>query len=115
MTMASSRSLLVIAAVMFGPAGIVSAGDAIGTVEEIHMGPVYGTRVFLRMAGSLTAQPACQANYYHFVFDSNVPGGKELLAAALAARTSQASVKVNGFNTCTLYSGVEDLRWFTLE
>jgi hypothetical protein len=109
------RSLLPIAVVLLGFSGVTRAGDATGIVQEVHLGPVYGTRVFLRIAGSVTAQPGCHANYFHFVFDSSVSGGKELLSAALAARTSQASVKISGYNTCTQYTGVEDLRWLTLE
>jgi hypothetical protein len=90
------------------------AGDAVGTVQEVHMGPLYGTRVFLKIAGTIDMGD-CHTNHFHFVFDSAVAGGKELLSASLAAKTSQSTVRVNGFDTCNLYAGVEDLRWLTLE
>jgi hypothetical protein len=91
------------------------AGDALGTLAEVHAGPVYGTRVFLRVSGSVTGQPSCHNNHFHFVFDSSTPGGKDLLAMALLAKASQAAVRINGFNLCNHYGAVEDLRWLTLE
>lgn len=91
------------------------AGDALGTLAEVHSGPVYGTLVFVKVAGNVTGQPGCHNNHFHFVFDSSTTGGKDLLSMALLAKASQVTVRINGFNLCANYGSVEDLRWLTLE
>ena len=79
-------------------------------------GPIYGGKVFVTIDGAVTDQPACRtAGTYHFVFDTTVPGGKDLLATVLLAKTTKQSIIVSGASQCTLYGGVEDVRWFRLE
>lgn len=115
-TRSSVRALESIVAVsVLALAGVAAAGDMSGVVQEVHLGPVYGTKVFLEVIGTATGQPACQTDAgYQFVFDVNDPTGRALLATALAAQVSGQHVKVNGNNQCTLFGTVEDLRWISL-
>lgn len=92
------------------------AGTGQGTVAKVENGPLYGAKVFLTIDGTVSDQPACRsAGNYHFVFDTTVPGGKELLATVLLAKANRQGVIVSGYNQCSLYNGVEDLRWFRLK
>lgn len=87
------------------------AGQVSGVIQTIHMGPHYGTKVFVKVTGTATAQPACAINDFQFVFDSNTPTGRALLATALAAYGAGQPVTVNGYDQCTLWNSSEDLRW----
>jgi len=95
--------------------GSAFAGDAAGIVSTVHMGPIYGTNVFIKIQGTAANMPSCQANQYSFVFDSSTAAGKVLLASVLSAKATGTLVKASGYNQCTLFFNVEDLRWFTIE
>lgn len=87
-----------------------------GTIAKVESGPIYGDKVFITIEGSVTGQPACWASgNYHFVFDSTAPGGKNLLASIMLAKASKQSIVIAGNGVCSLYGGVEDLRWFRIE
>jgi hypothetical protein len=93
-------------------AGIGHAGEASGVIQDVHMGPLYGSRIFIKISGTF-AQPQpghCQNNEFHFAFDADGTGGKATLATVLAAKASQSTVRISGFNQCTVWSSVEDLR-----
>jgi hypothetical protein len=98
-------------------ASVSTAGDMSGVIKEVHLGPVYGTTVFLRLEGAVTTpQPGCKVDSsYQFAFDSNTATGRALLAVALAAQVSAQPVKVNGYNQCTHFNTVEDLRWLSIQ
>jgi hypothetical protein len=94
----------------------VAAGTGQGTIGKVEYGPLYGTKVFFSIQGEVTEKPSCSSDLvYQFVFDSAVPGGKEILSSLLLAKTTAQSVKVSGFNSCSIYEGVENLRWIRLE
>ncbi|MDR6985120.1 hypothetical protein J2X32_003777 [Rheinheimera pacifica] len=64
----------------------------------------------------MEGQPACrQQGNYHFAFDSETPGGSALLSAILSAHVAQKDIRISGYNTCTVYKGVEDLRWLRVQ
>jgi hypothetical protein len=108
-----SDGLLVLAIAGFSAAA--AAGDMSGVIKEIHLGPVYGTKVFLKVQGTATNQPACVTNPdYAFVFDQDSATGRALLATVLTAQSSGQSVKLNGYNSCALFGTVEDLRWISI-
>lgn len=96
--------------------GAANAGTGQGTVAKVENGPLYGSKVFITIDGTIAEQPACKGTgSYHFVFDTSVPGGKDVLATVLLAKATKQSVIVSGAGQCSLYGGVEDLRWFRLE
>ncbi|WP_153067088.1 hypothetical protein [Steroidobacter cummioxidans] len=99
-----------------GFSSVAAAGDMTGVIREVHLGPVYGTKVFLKIDGTATTlPPSCQTDTgYKFVFDADSPTGRALLATALAAQVSGQNVKLNGYNECNLFGTVEDLRWLSL-
>jgi hypothetical protein len=92
------------------------AGIGQGTIAKIESGPLYGNKVFITIEGSVTGQPTCWASgNYHFAFDSSATGGKNLLASIMLAKATKQSVVISGYDACTLYGGIEDLRWFRIE
>lgn len=92
----------------------LAEGTAVGVIQDIHLGPLYGTKVFLKVAGTITSQPACRTNEFHFGFDSDSAVGRSVLATALAARSSQQTVRITGFATCTHWPSIEDLRTISI-
>lgn len=93
-----------------------AAGIGQGMVAKVESGPLYGSKVFITIDGVVTDSPACRtAGNYHFVFDASSPEGKAVMATIMLAKATKQSVIVSGFERCSLYGGVEDLRWFRLE
>ena len=93
-----------------------NAGTGQGTVSKVEHGPLYGTKVFVTLVGSISGQPACQSpSNATFVFDTAAPGGKDILASVLLSKANQQISSYSGFNQCALWNGVEDLRWFRME
>lgn len=102
--------LVLLALGLFGQ--IALAGTGQGTITQIESGPIYGSKVFLLVTGGVPDRAGCTSvGNYNFVFDTSIPGGKELLAQMLLAKAMQQSVVISGAGTCTLYGGVEDMRW----
>lgn len=96
--------------------GLAFAGTGQGTIAKVESGPMYGSLVFITVEGTVSDQPACRTSgNYNFVFDANVPGGKNTLALLLLAKANNQKIIASGNAQCTLYSGVEDLRWLRLE
>ena len=89
------------------------ASTSHGTVTKIEQGPVYGSLVFITIQGSISDVPACWTNgTYNYVLDAGTPAGRNTLASVLFAKANGLAVTVSGFNTCSQYQGVEDLRYF---
>lgn len=92
------------------------AGTAQGVIQMIESGPLYGSKVFIMVDGSVTDQPACRlTSNFHFAFDTAEPGGKELFSLVLSAKAAKQQLRISGYGTCSKYSGVEDLRWLRIE
>ncbi|HEY0924136.1 hypothetical protein [Rheinheimera pacifica] len=92
------------------------AGSGVGKIQRIELGPLYNGKVFIIVEGVMEGQPACrQQDNYHFVFDAEAPGGAALLSAVLSAQVAQKNIHISGYNTCNIYSGVEDLRWLRVQ
>jgi hypothetical protein len=96
--------------------GLAMAGTGQGVVSTLEVGPIYGSKVFFTVDGSVSGQPACrQEGNYQFVFDSSVPGGRDLLALLSVAKATRQGVIVSGGGSCSLYGGVEDVRWLRIQ
>lgn len=108
------KKIILLALVAFNSTTAI-AGSAFGTVEQVELGPGYGSKVFIRVAGDVTGQPTCQNNSFHFAFDASEPGGNGVLSTVLAAKASGQKVRISGYAQCTRYNSVEDLRWIRLE
>jgi len=81
------------------------------TITRVLVGPVYGNKVFLTISAKPTDSPSCQTNSgYNYVFDASTESGKATLSVALAAHMSGASVWLQGFDNCSLWSNVESLK-----
>lgn len=89
-------------------------GDAVGVIVDLHLGPFYGTKIFLRIAGTMSGQPTCATNEFQFAFDSDSAVGRSVLATALAARSSQQEVRITGFGSCGVWTSAEDLRTISI-
>jgi hypothetical protein len=105
-----SATLAIFSLATQAEAGSVTAG----MISKIEMGPLYGELVYIQVTNA-AEQPACQTGSFNFVFDSGAAGGKQLLAAILAARMAQQTVSLTGMGTCSLSGSTEDLRWFRVE
>src|SRR5688572_8828047 len=111
------EKMILVAAAAGGLACVVAmaAGGGTGTIAEVHMGPHYGSKVFVRLAGSVSGQPACQTNSTcNIAFDPNTTIGKSALATILLAKAMNAGVTYGGADQCTLLFNIEDLSWITL-
>lgn len=63
-------------------------------------------------------RPACVVSAYTnaFAFDANTPGGRAILATALAAKSSGAVISVIGLDACSTYGAyVEDWSYGVLQ
>jgi len=79
-------------------------------ITRVLVGPGYGKNVILTISAKPTALPSCQTNTsYNYVFDGSTDEGKMTLSVVLTAYASQKDVWLGGKNTCSLYSGIEDL------
>ena len=62
---------------------------------------------------NLVGSPACTVAGYEngLAFDASTPGGKAILARALAAKATGDLIKVIGTGTCTIYGGTWAEDW----
>ena len=92
------------------------AGSAFGTIDLVELGPLYGDKVFIKIKGDVTGQPACHTNpNYNFAFDVSEPGGSATLSVVLSAKAAKQKIRISGYAQCTRIAGVEDLRWIRIE
>lgn len=86
-------------------------------IKELLIGKVYGDIVFIETETRPTLSSGhCADNAsYSYVFDISTDVGKATLSIALAAYASKSPVYINGYDTCDLYEGVEDLRQIRLQ
>jgi len=90
-----------------------AAGSGTGNVLVMQVGPA-SNNVFVQLSGTPAGQPACQTNSsWTFVFDSSTTIGKNVLAMLLTAKTAGTTISYVGTGTCTLYSSVENLSYFS--
>jgi len=81
------------------------------TIESILVGEVYGNMVFIEISIKPSSEPSCQTNpNYSYVFDPTTEVGKVTMSLLLIAYASGEDVFLNGYDACTIYSGVENLR-----
>lgn len=85
-------------------------------ITQLLVGPGFEKKVFLAVSKKPTEKAACNTNSnYTYVFDGTTEVGKNLLSIALAAYASKAAVKLGGYDVCTMYSNVEDLKYINLQ
>ena len=92
------------------------ASTSHGTVTRVEQGPAYGSLMFITIQGPISDVPACWSNgTYNYVFDTSTAAGRSTLALILFAKANAQSVTVSGYDTCSQFQGVEDLRYFRLD
>jgi len=88
-------------------------GDTVGTITVISTVTGvsgYENRAFIQMTGTNTALPACSTAGNMYVLDLTTNVGKAAYATILAAKMTNASVRVEGTGTCSLESSAETIR-----
>lgn len=87
-----------------------------GKILKIHSGPGVGTKVFLVLDGDQNNKASCSTSTtYNYVFDGSTDGGKIYLSMALSSYAAGKDVYVGGYQTCSLYSNTEDLKWIRVQ
>lgn len=94
---------------------VASAGSTTAKVDALFAGPEYGPRLFIGMTG-VSGRPPCSVNgNFSFVIDSSAPNAKVWVAMLQVAYATGRPVYVEGWNTCSLYSDTEDVRYLWLK
>lgn len=111
------KKLLMIIAIFALNSGAVFAGSSYsGKIKSIHSGPGIAPIVFLIMENDPNNRQSCQTNNtYHYAFDASGDAGKVVFSMALSAYASGKSVYLGGTSECTVYPGMEDLKWLRLQ
>lgn len=86
-------------------------------ITKVLLGEAYGDKAFIELETKPDIpSDHCQSNpNFSYVFDISTELGKATLSVVLSAYMAQKNVYVNGFDTCTIYSGVENLRQIQLQ
>ncbi len=110
------KNLVLIALVLasFVASEAVVAGEVTGTISSVIVRQSDGLTYFY-MNGTPTGKPACAGRPYWMIKDENSEVGKKLYALLLTAKTTDATVRVVGLNTCTRWSDGEDVDWIQLQ
>ncbi|WP_444890830.1 hypothetical protein [Microbulbifer sp. DLAB2-AA] len=90
-----------------------------GKLSQIHTGPQYQGRIFVKVQGTPLGEVPCSTNTsYSFAFDginkdaNNITNeeGKIYLSLLLSALAAQQTVTLKSSDDCTTYHNVADLR-----
>ncbi|WP_445365787.1 hypothetical protein ACJJJB_04195 [Microbulbifer sp. ANSA001] len=90
-----------------------------GKLSQIHTGPQYQGRIFVKVQGAPLGEVSCSTNTnYSFAFDginkdandSTNEEGKIYLSLLLSALAAQQTVTLKSSDDCTTYHNVADLR-----
>ena len=86
-------------------------------IDQVLIGEVYGNMAFIRLKTKPTLPEGhCSTNSnYNYVFDISTQVGKATLSMVLSAYAAQKPVYANGYDVCTIYSNVENLRQLRLQ
>ncbi len=80
-------------------------------IKSVLVGEVYGNKVFIELTVKPSVEASCQTNSdYSYIFDPTTEVGKITMSMLLTAYASGRDVYLNGYDTCTIYDGVENLR-----
>lgn len=93
---------------------LVEAGTGNGRVAQVIVGP---GGVYLELVdGSISSFPCASTHPlgFRYVFRTDVPGGKEMLATVLMAKGAGLHLQVVGNGTCAIHSLVEDVDYLWL-
>jgi hypothetical protein len=95
---------------------LVEASTGSGRVADVIVG-LGGNQVYLELVdGSIGSFP-CGSPHpqgFRYVFRTDVPGGKEMLATVLMAKGAGLRVQVVGKGTCAIHNMVEDTDYLWL-
>jgi len=96
-------------AVLAGATGQALAGTGQGTVGQVLVGRL-GHQVIVQLVGSVSGFPCGtpHPNGYNYMFNTQNPGGKDMLATVLAAKASGATLYFVGTGACSEESNIED-------
>lgn len=98
----------------FGLAIAHAGGLKEGRITSVQVAVSIPDKAFIKVEGSyLTAEPSCsvEGTQFDYVLDISTGTGKALYSMALAAQASGTLVTLEGFGTCTLRAGYEDLNY----
>lgn len=106
---------VVLLALLFcGISPAFAVGTVIGTVVRVRVDSS-GKGMILFSANVSGAAVNCASTYYPnaLAFDSATPGGKSILAAALAAKATGDMLEAYGTGQCVIYGSgvVEDVQY----
>ena len=111
----SSSLIKAIALGMCTLANVAAAGSVTAKVDTLFAGPEYGSKLFVGINGT-SGRPVCSTNgNFSFVIDSSAPNAKVWVAMLQVAYATGRPVHVEGWNTCSLYSDTEDVRYLWLQ
>ncbi|MEO9944256.1 hypothetical protein [Paraglaciecola sp.] len=85
-------------------------------ITQILSGPNYAGKVFIALSIPPNATKAsCNTNStWTYVFDPSTSIGQVTLGLVLSAHATKSNVKIEGYNNCTIHSGVENLKYFQI-
>ncbi|WP_444910105.1 hypothetical protein [Microbulbifer sp. TRSA005] len=82
-----------------------------GKLSQIHTGPQYQGKIFVKVQGIPSGEVSCSTNTsYSFAFDGKEEESKIYLSLLLSALTTQQTVTLKSSDNCTTYQNVADLR-----
>lgn len=86
-----------------------------GKIKEILSGPVYGTKVFIKIDVTIDDKPACATNWrWNYIFDTELEHGKSYLSLLMMAKAQNSTITIQGTSVCSLWPNVENLRYFVI-
>lgn len=103
-------------AIVTANSALVEAGTGRGTVAQLIVSHS-GHTVFVEVVnGTITSFPCASThpNGFRYGFRTDVPGGKEMLAALMTAKATGAEVMVVGKGTCASNPMIEDVDYLWL-
>ena len=88
------------------------SADATGKIVKIAVR--YG-KAYIKVEPAPATRPACATNgSYHYAFPVTDDNGKATFSMVMTAYTTKAKVSVQALETCTHYSGLEDVSYIAL-
>lgn len=91
------------------------AGSGTAKIDTLFADPDLGPLLFAGMSG-VSNKPACSTNSnFSFVIDTSTTAGKTMQALLLMAYATGRFVMIQGANTCSHYSNVEDVTYVWLK
>jgi len=112
------KRLIFVTLIFFCDSVLSAQYEVTTTIKSLFMGPHYNNKVFIEVESRPTTErpEGCTDNAsFDFVIDLSTEYGKAYYSAALAAYASNSTVRLESYDSCTVYSSVPGVKTIWLK